>query len=259
MKALFIAWQDPNSRSWYPVARLTYENGKYAFAYTRGARDAQALKSFRPFGRMTDLGTVYLSTKLFPLFANRVLNESRPEYPDYLRWLGLPLEAPNELEVLARSGGLRATDTLEVFPCPEPTQNREYVVYFFTRGIRHLVPENQKRIADLKIGDRLYLMKDVQNAFDPTAIMLRSGDPVANVGYCPQYFSQEFTRLLDVLGCDTVKVAVERVNLDAPTQFRLLCKLSAPWPRDFTPCSMDQFQLLSDTRKVLLDDTVTSK
>jgi len=259
MKALFIAWQDPNSRSWYPVARLTYENGKYEFAYTRGARAAQASRSFRPFGRMNDLGTVYLSSKLFPLFANRVLNEARPEYPDYLRWLGLPLEESNELDVLARSGGLRATDTLEVFPCPEPTEDRQYVVYFFTRGIRHLVAENQKRIANLNVGDRLYLMKDVQNAHDPTAIMLRSGDPVANVGYCPQYFSQEFTRLIDVMGCDKVKVTVERVNDDAPTQFRLLCKLSAPWPRDFVPCSMEQFQVLATKPKIILDDTVTSE
>ena len=259
MKALFVAWQDPNSRSWYPVARLTYDGGRYAFAYTRGAKDAQALKSFRPFGRMTDLDTIYVSSKLFPLFANRVLNESRPEYPDYLRWLGLPLEKSNELEVLARSGGLRATDTLEVFPCPEPTHDRQYVVYFFSRGIRHLVPENQTRIADLKVGDRLYLMKDVQNDYDPTAIMLRSGDPVANVGYCPQYFSQEFTRLLDVLGCANLKATVERVNPDAPTQFRLLCKLSAPWPKNFSPCSMEQFQIIANNQQVLLDESVLSQ
>jgi hypothetical protein len=251
MTTLFVAWQDPSSRSWIPVGRLTYQNGRYAFAYTRGAQDAKTSKNFRPFGRMTDLGVVYVSKELFPLFANRVLNESRPEYPDYLRWLGLPHQESNELEVLARSGGLRATDTLEVFPCPEPTGDQEYVVYFFSRGIRHLLPENQARIPTLKVGQRLFLMKDVQNSFDPSAILMRTADPVANVGYCPQYFSQEFTGLLDVVGCDNVSVTVERVNADAPMQFKLLCKLTAPWPKNFRPCSMDQFQVLASSLKSL--------
>lgn len=247
MNALFVAWQDPNSRSWIPVGRLTFEDGKYAFAYTRGAKEAQASKRFLPFGRMTDLGVVYLSKELFPLFANRVLNESRPEYPDFLRWLGLK-EPPNELEVLARSGGLRATDTLEIFPCPEPTGNQEYMVYFFSRGIRHLLPENQSRVGSLQAGERLYLMKDVQNLVDPTAVLMRTGDPVANVGYCPQYFSSEFSRLLNIVGTDNVRVTVERVNNDAPMQFKLLCKLVAPWPENFSPCSMEQFHVLASSQ-----------
>jgi hypothetical protein len=235
-----------------PVGRLTYQDGRYAFAYTRGAQDAHAAKRFRPFGSMTDLSVVYLSKTLFPLFANRVLNESRPEYPDFLRWLGLGERSPaNELEVLARSGGLRATDTLEVFPCPEPTRDQQYLVYFFSRGIRHLLPENQARIPTLQVGQQLYLMKDVQNAFDRTAILMRTGDPVANVGYCPQYFSQEFTKLLDVVGCENVKVTVERVNFDAPTQFRLLCRLAAPWPLNFAPCSMEQFEVVGSAQKSL--------
>ena len=245
MKTLFVAWQEPNSRSWIPVARLTHDRGLYSFAYTLGALQAQASKNFRPFGRMTDLNTVYLSSELFPLFANRVLNESRPEYPDYLRWLGLPEGQPNELEVLARSGGLRATDTLEVFPCPSPTPNNEYVVHFFSRGIRHLLPENQTRIPSLQVGQRLYLMKDVQNPVDAYALLMRTASPVANVGYCPAYFSSEFTRLLDILGSDKVKVTVERVNPDAPMQFRLLCQLTAPWPEKFKPCSMEQFQVIA--------------
>jgi len=200
---------------------------------------------------MTDLDAVYVSKKLFPLFANRVLNESRPEYADFLRWLGLPKEPLNELEVLARSGGLRATDTLEIFPCPEPTRNQEYVVHFFSRGIRYLLPENQARIPKLHFGERLYLMKDVQNTFDSTAILMRTADPIANVGYCPRFFSQEFTSLLDVVGCDNVKVTVEQVNADAPMQFRLLCRLIAPWPSKFQPCSMDQFQVLANSERLL--------
>ena len=249
-RTLFIAWQDPALRNWIPVARLTYDDGKYAFAYTRGAQVAQASSGFRPFGHMKDLNTVYRSKQLFPLFANRVLNESRPEYPDFLRWLGLPLESTNDLEVLARSGGLRATDTLEVFPCPEPVGG-QYIVHFFSRGLRHLLPENQARIQNLRTDEPLFLMKDVQNKFDPTAILIRTGDPVANVGYAPQYFSQEFTKLLDIVGPADVKAVTERVNPDAPTQFRLLCKLVAPWPPNFRPCSMEQFRVIASSQEVI--------
>jgi hypothetical protein len=246
MKALFVAWQDPDSRRWIPVGRLTFENGSYRFAYTRGAKEAKEGMNFVPFGRMTELEEVYLSTDLFPLFANRILPKSRPEYRDYLRWLGLTEEAAGELEVLARTGGLRATDTLEIFPCPEPTADKNYVVYFFSRGVRHLLPENQSRIGDLKRGDRLYLMKDLQNPVDAMAVLMRTGDPIANVGYCPRYYSAEFSRLIDLVGAEKVVVSVEQVNPDAPMQFRLLCRLSAPWPANFGPCSMEQFRVLAE-------------
>lgn len=91
MKALFVAWQDPASRSWAPVGRLTREGEFYHFVYTRGATE---VPNFMPFGRMTDLDAEYVSTELFPLFANRVLSRTRPEYQDYLRWLGLSEARP---------------------------------------------------------------------------------------------------------------------------------------------------------------------
>ncbi len=242
-KALFVAWQDPESRRWIPVGRLTFENGTYRFTYTRGAKEA---KSFVPFGRMTDFNSAYVSNELFPLFANRILPKSRPEYGDYLRWLGLTEARAQELEVLARSGGLRATDTLEIFPCPEPTDDHRYVVYFFSHGVRYLLPENHARFHSLQQGERLYLMKDIQNSADAMALLLRTGDPVSNVGYCPRYYCAEFGHLIDVVGAEKVIVTVERVNPDAPMQFRLLCRLSAPWPANFAPCSMEEFQALPE-------------
>jgi hypothetical protein len=242
MKALFVAWQDPSSRRWVPVGRLTFEKGAYRFVYTRGAREA---KNFTPFGRMVDLDAAYVSEVLFPLFANRVLPKSRPEYQDYLRWLGLNESEHDALEVLARTGGLRATDTLEMIPCPEPTKNNSYEVYFFGHGLRYLTPENQARINTLEHGEQLFLVRDIQNSYDPMALLMRTNDPMSLVGYCPRYYSAEFTRLIEAVGKDGVKVAVEQVNPDAPSQLRLLCRLSAPWPANFAPCSRDEFSPLA--------------
>lgn len=242
MKALFVAWQEPDSRRWLTVGRLTHESGKYKFVYTRGAKEA---KNFTPFGRMVDLEAAYVSDLLFPLFANRVLPKSRPEYGDYLRWLGLQEQAQDEFEILARSGGTRATDTLEIIPCPEPTADKNYEVYFFSHGVRHLKAEDQGHVKKLGHGERLYLMRDMQNEHDVMALLLRTGDPISCVGYCPRYYSGDFTRLLTAVGQENVRVTVEQINPDAPAQLRLLCKLSAPWPAEFSACAMDQYQPLA--------------
>lgn len=245
MKALFVAYQDTVSRSWAPVGRLTQEDGRYHFAYTRGAKE---LPNFVPFGRMTDLNSEYVSDKLFPLFANRVLPKSRPEYSDYLQWLGLSDVSHDALEELARTGGLRATDTLELIPCPAPTESNRYEVFFFCRGLRHLSEENQTRALQLKPGERLYLVQDLQNSVDSTALLLRTGEPLTLVGYAPRYYSADFTQLIKHVSSPEVAVTVERVNPHAPAQYRLLCKLSAPWPSGFAPCQNGQYEPLSKTQ-----------
>lgn len=243
-KALFIAWQDPQSRSWFPVGRLTLENHSYQFAYTRGAKES---KRFLPFGRMTDLNAVYVSKELFPLFANRILPKSRPEHRDYMRWLGLSEGKYNELEELARTGGQRATDSLEIFPCPMPTSDNRYVVYFFSHGLRYFNSQTLLQIDSFSPGEELFLARDVQNKFDKTALLLRTQDPISFVGFCPRYYTADFTKLLTLAGPEKVKIVVERVNLDAPTRLRFLCRLSAPWPSSFSPCTRDLFETLAST------------
>ena len=239
MKAIFVAYQDAISRNWAPVGRLTRVEGRYHFSYTRGAEE---LPNFVPFGRMTDLGAEYVSEKLFPLFANRVLPKSRPEYSDYLKWLGLSQVSHDALEELARTGGLRATDTLELIPCPAPSEGNRYEVFFFCRGLRHLPQESQARAVELKHGERLYLAQDLQNGFDITALLLRTGEPMTLVGYAPRYYSADFTQLIKHVGANEVKVTVEQVNTEAPAQYRVLCKLSAPWPSGFAPCKAGQYE-----------------
>lgn len=243
MKALFVAWQNPKDRSWAPVGRLTHDDGLYRFVYTRGAKDMG--ESFQPFGAMTDLNSSYVSEKLFPLFANRVLPKSRPEYKTYLQWLGMNEAGYDVMEELSLTGGFRATDSLELFPCPEPTSKDLYEVYFFSRGLRHMHSENVERTKELKKGERLYLMPDIQNEYDSHALMLRAKEPVTLVGYAPRYYSGEFSSVVKEVGQDNIKVTIEQVNKDAPLQYRVLCKLQSPWPVNFTPCVMGQFKTLT--------------
>ena len=239
---LYLAWQDPKNRSWYPVGILTVdENRTYRFVYTKGT---QSSKNFVPFGRMFDFDSVYESKDLFPLFENRLLSDSRPEYKKYLKWLNVNEDEDNPLDILAVTGGIRATDTLEVFKCPTPNSKGEYEVDFFSHGLRHVSKRVIERVNHLKKGEGLFLARDMQNRYDSKAMALRTDDPVEFVGYCPRYLAPDFWQLLEKNRAMDVLVTVERVNEDAPLNLRLLCKLVAPWPTGFQPCSDDKFKPL---------------
>ena len=234
---LILAWRNPKKSEWVPVGLLQLEGNKYLFEYTRGA---QKTEGFVPFGVMNRLEDSYESDELFPIFKNRLLPKSRPEYEAYLNWLGFGDREISEIEELARSGGIRATDSLQLFPLPE-NKNGLYEVMFFSHGIRHLPANYIERVNHLCQGNKLYLMHDFQNEFDSLALALRTSDPIEIVGYCPKFFVKDFSKLIAKAGSKEVNVSIVRVNLNSPLQFRLLCKLSCPWPTDFTPFENEAF------------------
>ena len=65
MKRLFLAWQDPDTRRWFPVGRLVFQNNLFEFVYTKGAKESV---KFRPLGRMKNFESIYISDELFPPF-----------------------------------------------------------------------------------------------------------------------------------------------------------------------------------------------
>ena len=242
MNVVFLAWQDPIDRRWLPVGKLAFDGTVYRFVYTKGAEESE---NFVPFGRMTDLRVAYESNELFPLFSNRLLSESRPEYGQVLRWLNLEGHEHDPLAILALTGGQRETDSLEIFPCPEPADDGQYHIHFFAHGIRHLPQESVKRIGNLRHDDKLFLMSDFQNPYDPFALALRTDDPAILAGYCPRYLTEDVHTLLQQCSLDIADVAVERVNLDAPLQLRMLCSMTTCWPSEFRPCSGELYTPLA--------------
>ncbi len=240
MRVLFVAWQDPLSREWHPVGRLTFDGLIYQFNYTKGAKQN---KNFLPFGNMRNLGQIYQSDALFPLFSNRLLTKSRPEYKDYLHWLNVK-EPYDDLALLALTEGRRETDSLEVFACPEPDDHGKYHTRFFAHGIRYLNDHTIQLINNLRVDEKLLLMPDPQNLEDRFAIALRNSN-VTVVGYCPRYLTHDFHALLRDNEVKEFKIFVERVNPNAPIQLRLLCKAYAFWPSDFKPCSGEDYEPIS--------------
>jgi hypothetical protein len=251
MRHLYVAWQDDGTREWIPVALLSESVGGYSLRYTRGARRCSG---FIGLGRMSDLGKIYYSQTLFPFFQNRVVSKSRPEYKSYLSWLGLTNVTEDPLSVLSVTGGLRATDSFELVPAPHKDGD-QLVLDFFPRGLRHMPPATVATIAALTPGTQLYLMRDIQNSFDPKALLLRSDAPTVVIGYLAKYYGAGLDRLLGRNVQDVI-VKVKQVNTDAPLDMRLLCTLAAPWSEslqflesedDFSPWSDEISDLSSNS------------
>lgn len=242
MNTLFVAWQQPDSKEWIPVAKLEYVNGIYCFSYTQGVYRA---KQFRPFSGMAKLDAIYESPNLFPLFSNRLISKSRPEFKDYLRWLGLSTTTDNPMAMLALTGGIRSTDSIELFQPPVVTADGQYHLEFFVRSLSHMPKTIIEQIGGMTKGERIYLMNDSQNDFDQLAIAVRSKNPAALLGYCPKYYAKDLGVLLGDRDCG-LEVRVKCVNTDAPLNMRLLCSAIAKVPANFAPLETESdFQPLS--------------
>lgn len=251
--SLYVASRsgDPEHGHWGPVARLDKIDSAWRFLYLAGAR---TLPHFRPFYEFPKLDNVYESETLFPLFSNRLLSSSRPEYEAWLTWGGFNAQdPPDPVALLSVTEGRRVTDPIEVFPCPLPDADGCYINRFFVHGVRWMPEPARQAVMHLKPGDHLALLPDRFNPHDRNAVALRPfkgddgellDDRVGRylIGYIPRYLAADVCELYETCDVDFIDVTVLRVNRDAPYQQRLLCQMNACWPDDFRPCSTDAYR-----------------
>lgn len=243
-RSLFVACRcgDNGTGEWGPVGRLDRIEDGYRFVYTKGA---QELQGFTPFPGMRELDAVYESETLFPQFANRLLSPSRPEYVSSLVWSGFdPDQPPDPIALLGVTEGLRTTDSLELFPCPEPDPLGRYVCKFFLHGVRWMAAAAIERINNLESNERLGIMLEVNNTYDPYAVAVRTMDTAGRflIGYIPRYLARDVRDLCPNGKTDAVILSVDKLNTEAPMQQRVLCTLTAEWKSGFSPCSGEEFQ-----------------
>jgi hypothetical protein len=242
MNALLVASRssDPAKGGWSPIGRLQFEDESYRFVYTEGARTA---KAFSPFAGMEDLEEIYESDDLFPVFKNRMLSRSRPEYEAYLRWSGFDSAMqPDPIAILGVTEGIRRTDMIELFPCPVPDEKGCYLNKFFLHGLRYMPEAAKERVKLLESDEPLFPLLDVCNPADGHAVALRAENERVMLGYVPRYLAQDFWKLFQECKPEYINVFVHRVNMDAPLQQRLLCRMHACWPDGFEPCSGEEFR-----------------
>jgi hypothetical protein len=246
MKTVYIAWQDAGpQRKWVPIGRLDADTrrGHYVFRYTRGAEQAQAAGGFSPLDAFPVLREVYAAAELFPFFANRLVDSTRPSFKRYLERLDFEAEAPDPIEVLSLTEGRRATDNFEVFPRVDRAADGRFDIKFFVHGWRHVHPIAPKRMETLRSGERLNVSFDATNPATGYAIQILSEDYVM-LGWSPRYLVTDLIQVMFQGDCG-VAAQVVRVNPPpAPPGQRLLVRFSGCWPAGFQPMSDPVFEPL---------------
>jgi hypothetical protein len=249
MNKLYLSWQETKSRRWFPVGQLIEAEGKYHFTYVQGVQEAQKIGGFQAFPSFPEFDREYHSAVLFPLFANRVMPVSRPDYSNYVQWLHLEGREKDPMAFLAQSNGQKVHDPLEVFPDATQHKDGSCTVHFFARGHRHMSDGSQQRAEKLRAGEPLLLQWDMQNPVDGNAVSLRTGSADTGdadiVGFCPRYIAEDILKALvdDRTACH---VEVVKVNLPpAPAQFRVLCRLNFTAASGVRPFSGPDFKPLT--------------
>lgn len=218
---VFIAWQEPDNKDWHVVGRLEKREAGYAFCYTQGA---QSSDKFILFSGMDNIEETYVSSSLFPLFKNRLLSHNRPEYPDFIAWLGLSDEEATPMNILGRSGAHRGTDKLQMFERITTDSDGRFECFFFAHGLSYLSMSAVDRVSKLVSGDKLLLCLDAQNNYDKDAVIIRANDPAEIIGYCPRYLAKHIAGALRV-DSSNIELLVEVVSSSAPANYQLMCKL----------------------------------
>lgn len=245
MTTLYLAWQDYNSRRWFPVGRLDAdENAQptaYEFAYISGAEEARQQAQFHPIIGFPELAELYRSDELFPLFRNRLMNRRRPDRPAYLQQLGLNPDDWNPVSELAASGLHR--DNFEVFPAVVPDDDGRFDTRFVLHGLRHTNADSIRRTETLVGGEPLQLSFELNNPVVVHAITVKTSDQYM-LGWLPRYLVDGLHQD-DAWKVTEVKAAVAQLNRDAPLSHRLLVNFSGKLPPGFRMEDLPQYRPLA--------------
>lgn len=239
MKTLFLAWQAPIVRHWFPVGRLDAEpeQNNYIFQYTRGANDAKK-SGFHPLPSFPEIDKCYQSAELFTMFKNRVLHAQRKDFGEYLRTLALEHNDP--IEILAITGGERQTDSFEVFPKISKSSDGSFHCRFFLHGLRYMSELAQQRAMDLREGEELGVSLELTNPETGIAIQLTSRD-YAFVGWAPRYLVKDL--LKTSADFQRIKATVIKVNTsEVPVNRRVLIEFQGHLPANIEPMTDNEFQ-----------------
>ena len=245
IRSLFLAWQDTDRRRWFTIGQLLSRRTtpRYAFGYTQGARLAEEEVGFEPLYDFPEFDRVYQSDRLFPLFANRVMNPNRKSFADYLNRLAIDGRDPDPLEILAIDGGRRKTDRFEVFPQLQRDSDSGFRSCFFLHGSRHASDAARKRLKKLCADEKLYVTLELTNPATRLAVQLQTTD-YHMVGWAPRYLVHDLVKAM-THAPGNYRARVVRVTHDSPWQDQnVLIELAGRWPDEYEPMSSDEYQAL---------------
>lgn len=221
-RRLFVIWQNPASRQFVRVGILSeLVDGRYAFAYTD---DVHTVADFYPLTQFPDLDRTYVSTGLPAFFVNRLMSRKRDSFPDYLHALGIDSpELDTPMELLARTGGPRETDTFHLVDDLVADTDGVVTSRFLASGVRYLDADGA-RVACIENGQRLQLRPEPDNPANERAQLICVGTDEP-VGYVPDWLLTDLENLQ--ARASELEIFAERVTPDAQPHLRLLCRIEA--------------------------------
>jgi len=238
---LAVTWQHPLTRRTTAVGLLTYVDSTYRFSYLRSAG---TVEGFQPFLGFPDLERKYAAAELFPLFAQRVMRPSRPDFDRYRRALGLDVDS-SDWSMLGRSQGQREGDGIQVFAEPDVDEAGVTSSTFFVSGLGDRMrqdPRVEPALVRLAVGDRLRLLEERATAEDMRALLVveRTGVPLA---WVPALLLSHLDTIRSH-GAPELSV-VDTNGPDMPPAYRLLVKLRGTAPVGYRPFDGPEWSLAS--------------
>ena len=199
--ALLVLWQQPATRAMIPVAELSFDGAEYRFTYLP---TVDTVPGFRPLLGFKDFSKTYVSDELFPLFRERVLDPTRPDFDRVVHELDLDLADATPWELLMRTGGGSEGDTLQVTPFPRPDGDG-WACTFLASGVRYFREKSVRTahrttdvysdeefeviIGSLEQGEALSIEREVGNSYNQDARVLVTAAGHA-VGYLPDWLAR---------------------------------------------------------------------
>jgi hypothetical protein len=156
--ALFMGWTDPVSKKWFPIKKMTWDNGKYYTVYLQGMLAAMEVsESHRTAVKhgLMKINRVRISNDIEVSFRVRMPVHRPFDDLAKLERLGLSTDLArfDPFEYVARSGGYTGSDSYDLFPEVTPDEFGKYHFYFGIRDIEGL--EIDEYISQLEIGTQL--------------------------------------------------------------------------------------------------------
>ena len=191
IERLLVIWGEPAAGNRHVIGHVARSAGEFRFWYEDDLAKARAcgfqmLPEFPVHRRAND---PYIGRYLFALFAERIPAPTRRDSAELLTAWGVD-HPDDQFEVLARSGGIRATDHLELAEYRASNDDLSQPLEFRIAGRRYIAGA-----APLAVEDAVSLRREPDNTADPAAVIVdRMG---RKAGYVPRQYTQLLGGLID--------------------------------------------------------------
>ncbi|HEX4453944.1 MAG TPA: HIRAN domain-containing protein [Kofleriaceae bacterium] len=206
---LFVIWGAPSDGGRHVVGHLS-RGGSAAFKFwyepDLSAAKARGFTLLPAFPEHRSERDPFEARYLFATFAGRIPSPHRSDAAQMLVTWGV--EHPDDqFEILAKSGGLRATDRIEVAEYRADDDLLVEPLEFRVAGVKYVPLESR---AELTIGAQLRFEREPLNQHDPHATILATTNHGRRAGYVPRQYSRMVSRLLDA-GIELDAVAIREL------------------------------------------------